>query len=353
MAAFSVMGRECAITVPRYRSVTGASKLRKILGLRAMSRASGQQLTTGGWSAIALSIDHFAAVFPEFMGFAQRLSDMTLRESQQVHQWAYRTFGELELGNRQRTRRVVSVAGSLAARAAGTVTEVFADSAEREGAYRLLSNESITAEQLRAGMCDATARQCAEHRKVYVAVDGSSLSLTDRKDSRGVGGVGAWKDHGKGLQVVTALALEARGVPLGVCAQQWWARTERSPKRPCNRRKLDEKETRFSVCALQQAAAHLRQEAPDTHAIFVVDRASIAGRCCKRRAPSRWGLSCAPSTTDDWPRRATLRCATCTKRCKRNRCAVTTACRSRRAMVDRLASHACRYRPLASRSRCR
>ena len=83
---------------------------------------------------------------------------MTLRESQQVQQWAYRTFGELELGNRQRTRRVVSVARSLAARAAGTVTEVFADSAEREGAYRLLSNESITAEQLRAGMCDATVR---------------------------------------------------------------------------------------------------------------------------------------------------------------------------------------------------
>jgi hypothetical protein len=167
---------------------------------------------------------------------------------------------------------VVAVARSLAARAAGTVTEVFADSAAREGAYRLLSNESVSAEQLRAGMCDATARQCAEHPKVYVAVDGSSLSLTDRKDSRGVGGVGAWKDHGKGLQVVTALALDAQGVPLGVCAQQWWARTERSPKRPCNRRKLHEKETRFSVGALQQAAAHLRQEAPDTQAIFVVDR---------------------------------------------------------------------------------
>jgi hypothetical protein len=54
---FRSWGRECAITVPRYRSVTGASKLRKILGLRAMSRAGGQQLTTGGWSTIA---DHLS-----------------------------------------------------------------------------------------------------------------------------------------------------------------------------------------------------------------------------------------------------------------------------------------------------
>ena len=45
---FRSWGRECAITVPRYPSVTGASKLWNILALRAMSRAGGQQLTTGG-----------------------------------------------------------------------------------------------------------------------------------------------------------------------------------------------------------------------------------------------------------------------------------------------------------------
>jgi hypothetical protein len=197
---------------------------------------------------------------------------MTLSESQQVHQWAYGTFGELELGNRQRTRRVVAVAKALAARAAGTVTEVFADSGEREGAYRLLSNEAVSAEQLLQGVWEATGRQCAEHSKVYVAVDGSTLSLTDRTGGRGLGCVGAWKDYGRGLQVVTALALDAQGVALGICAQRWWARTERSPHRHHDRRKLHEKETGFAVAAIQQAAAHLRQEAPDTYPIFVLDR---------------------------------------------------------------------------------
>ncbi len=121
-------------------------------------------------------------------------------------------------------------------------------------------------------MCQATALECTDHPTVYVSVDGSSLSLTDHQGGRDVGGVGAWKDYGRGLQVVTALALDEHGVPLGVCGQQWWARTERSPKKPCDRRKLHEKETRFSVAALTQAAAHLRQDAPETHAIFIVDR---------------------------------------------------------------------------------
>jgi hypothetical protein len=197
---------------------------------------------------------------------------MTGSASQELHRWAYRSFGGVELGNRQRTRRLVSMAATLASRAAGTVTDVFEDSAEREGAYRLLSSRWVSSDHVRAAVCEATARECAAHGKVYVAVDGSSLSLVDRTGRRGVGGVGAWKDHGTGLQTVTALAMDPDGVPIGVCGQQWWARTERSPKRACNRRKLHEKETRFSVQTLQQAAAHLRQHAPDTRAVFVVDR---------------------------------------------------------------------------------
>ncbi len=79
------------------------------------------------------------------------------------------------------------MAASLAGRAAGTVTEAFADSADREGAYRLLSNEAVSSEQLLAGVCQATALECTDHPTVYVSVDGSSLSLTDHQGGRDVG----------------------------------------------------------------------------------------------------------------------------------------------------------------------
>jgi hypothetical protein len=197
---------------------------------------------------------------------------MSLSEGRSRYQWAHETFGGVEVGDRRRSRRVVAVAQGLAARTAGTVTEVFSDSADREGSYRLLSNEEVPSAALIRAAGEATARACAAHKKVYVAVDGSSLSLPDANGGRGLGGVGAWKDYGRGLQVITALALDAEGVALGVAAQTWWSRDRRSPKRRCSRINLAEKETRFMVSTAQEAGAHLTSHCPGTQVVFVQDR---------------------------------------------------------------------------------
>jgi hypothetical protein len=182
------------------------------------------------------------------------------------------TFGGLEVGNRRRSRRVVQIAAAVARRPAGRVTDVFEDPAEREGAYRMLSNAAVSREALTQAMCDATASRCAAYERVFVAIDGSSLSLHDPRGIRGLGGVGAWKDYGRGLHVATALALDPQGVAIGVCAQSWWARTERSPKRRSSRRKLADKETRFARSTLDDAVRRLQDLAPDTQVISVMDR---------------------------------------------------------------------------------
>jgi Transposase DNA-binding/Transposase DDE domain len=197
---------------------------------------------------------------------------MSLSEERSCHRWAYRTFGGVDCGDRRRSRRLVAITRAVAKRPAGTVTEVFDDSADREGAYRWLSNGEVSAAQLTAGLGEHTAQECVGHGRMYIPIDGSSLSLTDRKQSRGVGGVGAWKDFGRGLHVVTALAVDDQGVPLGVLGQTWWARTQRSPQRRCSRRKLAQKETRYLVETLEQACQQLRVHAPDTLAIAVMDR---------------------------------------------------------------------------------
>jgi hypothetical protein len=166
----------------------------------------------------------------------------------------------------------VQVATALAVRPAGTVTQVFDDSADREGAYRLLSNEAVPAAELTRAMCVATAERCAAYDRVYVPVDGTSLSLRDSKGIRGVGGVGPWKDHGRGLQVVTALAVDPQGTPIGVCAQTWWARQQVVGLRRCSRRKVGDKETRFALDTLQTALAELKAQCPETLAVALMDR---------------------------------------------------------------------------------
>src|ERR1700682_5612532 len=182
---------------------------------------------------------------------------MRVRETRACRRWAYETLGGMDLGRGSRAHRVCAVAAGWASRPAGTVTDVFDDLADREGAYRLLSNPAVLRESLAQAMDEATGQQCALQGKVYVAIDGSSLSLRDPKGIRGLGGVGAWKDYGRGLQVITALALDAQGTAIGVCAQRGWARTQPSPKGRCNRRKLADKETRFSRATLDDALARL------------------------------------------------------------------------------------------------
>ncbi|HEY2202040.1 MAG TPA: transposase DNA-binding-containing protein, partial [Solirubrobacteraceae bacterium] len=94
---------------------------------------------------------------------------MSLYERRASRQWAYETFGELEAGDRRRTRRVVALAAGVAMRPAGTVTDVFDDAADREGAYRFLSNTAVSPRAVTDAMCDASASQCAAHRRVFVA----------------------------------------------------------------------------------------------------------------------------------------------------------------------------------------
>jgi hypothetical protein len=197
---------------------------------------------------------------------------MSLSVERASSRWSYETFGGVDVGNRRRRSRLIAVASAVAARPAGTVAEVLSDSAEREGAYRLLSNESVPAAALTHAMAQATAQACAAHRRVYAATDGSSLSLRDRLRARGLGRVGTRKSCGQGLQVITALALDAEGIPLGVLAQTWWARSGPKSNRPNDRRKLQDKETRFMVSTADEALTQVREHCPQTRVILLEDR---------------------------------------------------------------------------------
>jgi hypothetical protein len=77
-------------------------------------------------------------------------------------------------------------------------------------------------------MVRSTVLKCKEEKLVIVATDGSSLGLTDNARSKGLGGVGAWKMGGRGVHVMTALALQQDGSVLGICGQRMWTRDARS-----------------------------------------------------------------------------------------------------------------------------
>jgi hypothetical protein len=186
------------------------------------------------------------------------------------HDWAYKTFGHAQLGHRKRTRRLVAMAARLAAQPAGTVTSAFRDSAAREGAFRLLSSPEVTATAVVDALGCAAFAQAKG--RVYCAVDGASLSLTDRVHSRDVGNIGAWRNDTRGLQVMTSVLMDESGTPLGVPGVRFWARTERSRKYKGRPQKTMMTEVRHGVELLRDIEKRRAEHAPETRVHYVLDR---------------------------------------------------------------------------------
>ena len=186
--------------------------------------------------------------------------------------WALETFGQAAVGDTRRAARLVSMAARAASTPAGRVTEVFQSSAEREGAFRLLENPSVASERVADALFEATARLCKPEKLIYVALDGSSLTLTDRGRRRELGRVGTrWPT--RGLHVMTALGVDGRGTTLGLLDQHWWAQADARAKRSkCFGSRYLERQTRYWLDAIESTQQRLATHAPNTRAWFQLDR---------------------------------------------------------------------------------
>ena len=191
-----------------------------------------------------------------------------------ISAWAEAEFGHAELGDVRRTSRLVRMAAEVASHPAGTVTKACESSASREGAFRLLENPSISPEGVSRAAALAAVRRCAKESFVYVAVDGTSLTLVDKLRNKGFGAVGTWSQGASGVHVMSAFAVSPAGVPLGVCNQDMWTRTVRThvPAKARSSQNSEERETRYWLSALEETQRSFAASAPDCRPWFQLDR---------------------------------------------------------------------------------
>ncbi len=161
-----------------------------------------------------------------------------------IQSWSKEEFGSANLGDARRQKRLVQMAARVAEAPAGTVSAVFRTAAEREGAYRLLSNENVDWREIAKASHRACIERCHGERVVFVAEDGSSLNITDGTGEKGTGPIGARGIGARGFQLMNAIAITLDGVPVGICGQTWWARSEEADGRSNKTKKTEEKETR-------------------------------------------------------------------------------------------------------------
>jgi len=190
-----------------------------------------------------------------------------------VEVWSEDEFGKADLGNKARVQRLVMMARAAADQPAGRITQVFKTSADREGAYKFLENPKIDGDSIALATHVATAERCAGEEFVFVPVDGSSLSLSDPKHTRGgLGPVGNRSKRGRGLEVMNSIAVQKDGTPLGMLGQAFWAREEKKNPKPRRQRPLEEKETRFWFTAINQTIEAFVRAQNDCRPWFQLDR---------------------------------------------------------------------------------
>jgi hypothetical protein len=187
-------------------------------------------------------------------------------------QWAKEEFGDAALGDRRRHDRLLHIAARALDRPDGRISEVFEDAGELHGAYDFVESPLVAASELTASVARSTVRRCAGQPFVYVAVDGSSLTLTDRQRAKGFGMLSSGPGASRGLKVISALAVDAQGSTVGLLHQQWWARPAGKKKTVTQRAKLtlEQKETRHWVATFECAAARCADASVQPW--FIVDR---------------------------------------------------------------------------------
>jgi hypothetical protein len=191
--------------------------------------------------------------------------------SLQAASWADEEFSHADLGDLRRTKRLVAMGARVACRPAGAVTRVYDLPAEREAAFRFIESDQFSYRDVVAASRVATVRRAAIYPFAFVAMDGSTLTLTDRS-GKGFGPVSN-KGSARGMQAMTALVLSPAGVPLGTASQVLWVRAdESSPEHHDDYRPIEERETRFWLDALDQVTDQFRITAPNTVPWFLMDR---------------------------------------------------------------------------------
>ena len=185
--------------------------------------------------------------------------------------WAACEFGAAELGDARRTARLVALAGALGASPAATLPEACGDPAALKAAYRFFDADGVTPEALLASHVRATYARLAAVPLVLAAQDTTLLDWTHHPATTGLGPLGSARQQG--LLAHSTLALTPERVPLGLLAQQVWARDAATYGQLPDQhaRGIEAKESQKWLTSLAAVAA-ARAACPQTHFVSVGDR---------------------------------------------------------------------------------
>jgi hypothetical protein len=185
--------------------------------------------------------------------------------------WAVNEFAEAELGDQRRTKRVIELAAALAQHPTASLPEACGDGAMLKGAYRFLSNDAVEPQALLASHIEATYGRLDPVPLVLAVQDTTEVDWTSHRATKGLGPLG--HRACQGLHVHSPLAVTPERVPLGLLAQQVWARDADDIGKRTRRKQLPigQKDSQKWLTSLD-AVFRAQAECPQTRFVSVGDR---------------------------------------------------------------------------------
>lgn len=145
--------------------------------------------------------------------------------------WATQEMGGVQLGDRRRTRRLVTVSAALALNPNGTLPSTFPDWKDLRAAYRLFAEPDVTHTTIAAPHFERVAQACQVPGQYLLIEDTTTLSFNTHAAMADLGPVN--DQDSQGFLVHNTLALrvvrwDPDQVPtvtgLGLASQQCWSR---------------------------------------------------------------------------------------------------------------------------------
>jgi hypothetical protein len=194
-----------------------------------------------------------------------------LTEKTAVPDWVQEEMKYIEFGEKRLEKRLLKIISDFSQNPTASIPEFCGDWAATKAAYAFFKNPTSGTEPIVLAQSRATCARVKGLARILILQDSTSFDFSHHPETEGLGPL----DNVvcQGFFAHSSLATTTEGVPLGLLAQQTWARDEQTTGKRHERhqRQIEDKE---SYKWLQALTDSTRQLPTETQAIVVSDRES-------------------------------------------------------------------------------
>lgn len=187
-----------------------------------------------------------------------------------TNDWIIQEFSRVPFGDDRLVNRLINIVECFYQKPEGSIPSSCNDYASTKATYRFFDNKNVSPEAITMTHSEETIERIRKNDVVLVIQDSTSLNFTDHPCTEGLGNIG-YKKESLGLMVHTALAVNVKGVPLGILSQDVWARDteDYGKKHTRKKRSTSDKESNKWLNALDSS---LKGVSKYTTTVTVCDR---------------------------------------------------------------------------------